>query len=197
VADNKTRACLEGEAGLHRDGDKAAMAKYFHWPLLLDAGLVWARNNKTSEEYPDGKYPDTPDGRPNFMGGIAYTKIVDSILRHIFAFLAGEDKDPETELPHLAHALCCLSMLAYQVDYHPTLDDRTLQSKAVRAWKDFFLNALDQVMVFGPAAPAVTDPAKSPILEFPDTLWTCVSCHAQHDGAHDQCAKCGHPRGQV
>ena len=29
-------------------------------------------------------------------------------LRHIFAHMDGEQLDPETELSHLAHALCCL-----------------------------------------------------------------------------------------
>ena len=29
-------------------------------------------------------------------------------LRHIFAHMDGEDLDPETELSHLAHAMCCL-----------------------------------------------------------------------------------------
>ena len=29
-------------------------------------------------------------------------------MRHIFAHMDGEQLDPETELSHLAHALCCL-----------------------------------------------------------------------------------------
>jgi len=29
-------------------------------------------------------------------------------LRHIFAHMDGEELDPETELDHLAHAMCCL-----------------------------------------------------------------------------------------
>ena len=29
-------------------------------------------------------------------------------LRHIFAHMDGEDLDPETDLDHLAHAICCL-----------------------------------------------------------------------------------------
>ena len=29
-------------------------------------------------------------------------------LRHIFAHMDGEDLDPETNLSHLAHAMCCL-----------------------------------------------------------------------------------------
>ncbi len=29
-------------------------------------------------------------------------------LRHIFAHMEGEELDPETDLSHLAHAMCCL-----------------------------------------------------------------------------------------
>lgn len=32
----------------------------------------------------------------------------DAALRHIQAYLSGEQDDPETGKPHLAHALCCL-----------------------------------------------------------------------------------------
>lgn len=32
-------------------------------------------------------------------------------LRHVFAWLSGEDLDKESGLPHLAHATCCLLFL--------------------------------------------------------------------------------------
>lgn len=32
-------------------------------------------------------------------------------LRHITAYARGELNDPETGLPHLAHAMCCLAFL--------------------------------------------------------------------------------------
>jgi hypothetical protein len=123
MPDMTTRKTVEGEGGLHRDGAKPAMAKYFHWPLLLGAGTVWAQNNAVTKEYPEGKYPDA-EGRPNFMGGIQHTKLADSILRHLLAWLRGEDGDPESGLPHLWHLQCCLSMLAWMVDNRPDLDDR-------------------------------------------------------------------------
>lgn len=135
MADTETRACLEGEAGLHRDGDKAAMARYVYWPLLVEAGLVWAQNNKATEDYPEGKYPDI-DGKPNYMHGIAHTKIMDSILRHLTSWLCGEDTDPESKRSHLAHAMCCLNMLAYLVENKPELDDRPLKP-AIRPGSTF------------------------------------------------------------
>ena len=36
------------------------------------------------------------------------TKYMAACLRHIFTWLSGETTDPESGLPHLAHALCCL-----------------------------------------------------------------------------------------
>lgn len=37
----------------------------------------------------------------------------DALLRHIFAYLGGEEVDPETGIPHLSHATCNLMFLHY------------------------------------------------------------------------------------
>lgn len=42
-------------------------------------------------------------------------RYADAALRHIFASLAGELNDAETNLPHLAHALCCVIFLLHHV----------------------------------------------------------------------------------
>jgi hypothetical protein len=118
------RVCIPGETGTHRDGGKPAMAKYFYWPLLLGAGDVWECNNRPTEAYPEGKYPDDSNGRPNYEGGIQVTKLADSCLRHLFSFLQGVDNDAESGKPHLHHLQCCLSMMAWMVDNKPELDDR-------------------------------------------------------------------------
>lgn len=60
----------------------------------------------------------------NWRQGIAWSRIVGAILRHISAFNAGEDKDPETGLSHIAHAMCeCMFLLEYE-QTHRELDDR-------------------------------------------------------------------------
>jgi len=38
--------------------------------------------------------------------------------RHIYAWLTGEIKDPESGHPHLAHAICCLLFLMWFDDKH-------------------------------------------------------------------------------
>jgi len=60
----------------------------------------------------------------NWSKGIAYSRIYAAALRHLTAFWSGEDLDAESGKPHLAHALCCLSMLHGMTALHPELDDR-------------------------------------------------------------------------
>jgi len=43
----------------------------------------------------------------NWRGGFMWTRPLAAGLRHVFAFIGGEDKDPETGLSHLAHGICC------------------------------------------------------------------------------------------
>lgn len=43
--------------------------------------------------------------------GMNYSRLVGSLQRHMLAFQAGEDTDPETGLSHLLHASCCLMFL--------------------------------------------------------------------------------------
>lgn len=40
-----------------------------------------------------------------------YSRLIDALERHIKAFQLGQDNDPDTGMPHLAHAMCCLAML--------------------------------------------------------------------------------------
>ncbi|WP_443696427.1 dATP/dGTP diphosphohydrolase domain-containing protein [Pseudomonas sp.] len=60
----------------------------------------------------------------NWRGGFAHTRLTDAALRHIFAFLDGEDADPESGLSHIAHAQCCLMFLQRMIADSPELDDR-------------------------------------------------------------------------
>lgn len=61
----------------------------------------------------------------NWTNGFKYVRIISAILRHIYAILRGEDRDPETGLLHAAHARCGLAMLIeYQLTNRTDLDDR-------------------------------------------------------------------------
>jgi hypothetical protein len=60
----------------------------------------------------------------NWRGGFNYIRVASAALRHIYAWLSGEDKDPESGFSHLAHAVCCLMMLiTFQITKTGT-DDR-------------------------------------------------------------------------
>lgn len=62
-------------------------------------------------EYGAQKY-----ARGNFLQGMEYSRILNSLLRHTHQFAAGQDLDPESNLPHLAHMGCNVYMLlTYQL----------------------------------------------------------------------------------
>ena len=60
----------------------------------------------------------------NWKKGLSYTSILDSTMRHMTAFKAGEDLDPETGEPHTAHMLCNLMFLAWEELNRKDLDNR-------------------------------------------------------------------------
>lgn len=60
----------------------------------------------------------------NWRGGFAWSRPLAAAMRHILAFNAGEDKDPESGLSHLAHAACCIMFLLEFEKTHQELDDR-------------------------------------------------------------------------
>ena len=72
-------------------------------------------------------------GRDNWRNGMAWTRLIAAALRHIFAFLMGENRDPESGCHHLAHARCCLGFIIEYGFTHTDKDDRpTTQAAAKR-----------------------------------------------------------------
>lgn len=54
-------------------------------------------------------------GFESWRKGFAWLRIISACLRHIWAWVGGEDLDPESGLPHLAHAAAnLLFLLEYQ-----------------------------------------------------------------------------------
>lgn len=61
----------------------------------------------------------------NWSKGIVYSRVTAAVYRHMGAWNNREDKDPESNLSHLAHALCGLMFLVdYEVRNLNHLDDR-------------------------------------------------------------------------
>jgi hypothetical protein len=60
----------------------------------------------------------------NWRGGFIWSRPLSACFRHLYSFMRGEDRDPETGLLHLAHAACCIMFL---VEFYVTkkgVDDR-------------------------------------------------------------------------
>jgi hypothetical protein len=63
-------------------------------------------------------------GDHNWRNGFKWSRLLGATLRHVLAFMGGQDKDPETGLSHLAHAGCCIMFLLEHEALHKDLDDR-------------------------------------------------------------------------
>jgi len=66
----------------------------------------------------------TKYGRDNWRGGMDWSRLTDAALRHLTAFIDGEDVDPETGISHLAHARCCMGFLLAYAELGLGRDDR-------------------------------------------------------------------------
>lgn len=60
----------------------------------------------------------------NWENGLTWTSVVASLKRHVAAWEKGEDFDPETGLPHMAHAACNVHFLSAFRYIFPQGDDR-------------------------------------------------------------------------
>jgi len=65
----------------------------------------------------------------NWRKGFPWSRIFAALMRHAWAFWRGEDIDPESGLPHMAHAAWqCFALLEF-MRTHPELDDRWKEEK--------------------------------------------------------------------
>lgn len=62
--------------------------------------------------------------RNNWRKGFRWGRLFAAAMRHLWAFWKGENNDPESGLPHLAHAMWCLVTLMEMVRLYPENDDR-------------------------------------------------------------------------
>lgn len=65
----------------------------------------------------------------NWRKGIKIRRLIGAGLRHMFAFLRGEDNDEETGLSHIAHAMCCCMFIIWTLKHREDLDDRYKENK--------------------------------------------------------------------
>jgi hypothetical protein len=60
----------------------------------------------------------------NWRKGFAWSRLINSAMRHLAAFADGEDNDPETGLSHIAHLRCNTGFLLEHIKYGLGMDDR-------------------------------------------------------------------------
>lgn len=63
-------------------------------------------------------------GSWNYQKGIESTAYYDAFMRHMIAWMSGEDNDIESGLSHLGHAAANLNMLIWTLANKPEMDDR-------------------------------------------------------------------------
>lgn len=63
-------------------------------------------------------------GDDNWRYGMRWRRLIGSTFRHLYAFMRGEDNDPETGLSHVAHAGCGIMFLLEYVLTGNGTDDR-------------------------------------------------------------------------
>ena len=72
-------------------------------------------------EFGAKKYSDD-----NWKKGLMTDEIAESLMRHLFAYLRGEDLDPESGLPHTGHIMCNAMFLSYMYKFSPKFDGRRI-----------------------------------------------------------------------
>lgn len=96
--------------GLKYDSDKPPMALLPGVALLAVARVMGHGAEKYSPR--------------NWEKGISYSRLSSAFLRHVFSWLSGERRDPESGLSHLAHAACMvLFLLQFEELGREDLDD--------------------------------------------------------------------------
>ena len=102
----------KGSGARYNDG-KPAM-ELIPLVTLEDEARVW--------DYGRQKYTSW-----NWAKGMAWSVPLGCALRHLAAWQRGEDLDPESGLPHLAHVACNIRMLSLFAKTFPEGDDRPKQ----------------------------------------------------------------------
>lgn len=60
----------------------------------------------------------------NWKKGLKTKEICESLIRHLTAYLSGQDNDAESGLPEVGHILCNAMFLSYMMQFRPDMDNR-------------------------------------------------------------------------
>lgn len=99
------------DKALTYDDGKAPLAR-LPWAGISEAAMVM--------EYGNQKYGDYD----NYRKGMEISRNLSCAMRHIAAFMEGEDNDPESKRSHLGHAICRLAYVLQNQKDGVAIDDR-------------------------------------------------------------------------
>ena len=102
------------------DGDHKAKTYDDGKPPLANLPIAGLNAVAAVMEYGHQKYGDYN----NFRKGMEVLRNLSCALRHIFKFIAGEDNDPESKLPHLWHAAARLFFVIQNQEDGTCIDNR-------------------------------------------------------------------------
>lgn len=71
--------------------------------------------------------------RANWLKGLPYTEIIDSMDRHTLEIMKGNNIDEESGLPHADHLACNALFLSQMMATRPDMDDRVLSTESTRS----------------------------------------------------------------
>ncbi len=109
VNDPASPGCPHGTTGIKHDQGKPRM-ELFDAHALEQLALVLTFGAQKYQAH-------------NWRKGLRKGRLIGAALRHLFAYLRGEDRDAESGLSHVAHAMCCC-MFLLGLEHRPELDDR-------------------------------------------------------------------------
>lgn len=92
---------MEEKIGIKYDQNKL---RYDLMPPEVLQSVVQVLTNG-AKKYADNNWKDVPDSDNRYYA---------AAMRHLQAWRMGEMLDAEDSLPHLSHAICCLSFLLYK-----------------------------------------------------------------------------------
>lgn len=104
--------CSIFQEAKHFDDNKLPLQHILAMPIIEEMAKV--------AQYGEKKYGDYY----NYRKGMPWMKLLGSCTRHLRAFIRGENNDPESGLPHLAHLAYDTAMLWEYLELHPKLDNR-------------------------------------------------------------------------
>mgnify|MGYP001561776476 FL=1 len=105
---------VAAESGIKHDNEKLRL-DLLPFDALMEVAEVYSMGAK--------KYSDR-----NWEKGLSYMRVVGALLRHLFAWILGEERATDDKQRHLASVVWCgLALLTYELREMKEFDDRPIK----------------------------------------------------------------------